>query len=406
MDIAFGGPAGAGKTFAARTALYMLRSLGLEARIDSLAAPLKEIVDGGLRVKDDPERVYEICRRVALRTVPSEPNAAALRWRDAILAGSDRRTLLQRVGTELGRDLYGDLWIRSLLMRRSGITIVDDVRFHDEARELSSEGFLVVRLECPEEERLRRLTRRDGDLYSEGWSSHRSEEEASRIEVDLVLYNGPGVDINDIARRACVAAHGEDALSRMRGALRIGGDLVIDVDSTVWDLYGNLKRSFARRGIEITYREITSWDYLTERYGKTASECFREAVREDISERELYPGFLRCISLLKEFGMGVRFISHNAEPEEMLGPVGEWLKKKTGIDRLDIFSPSESKLVPGAVGIIDDNPKTLIEYADNGLFCATLAHPWNEELADDRRVLRFGSWDDLCGEMAEGYMPV
>lgn len=68
-----------------------------------------------------------------------------------------RRALLQFVGTEWGRNLDPDIWIKNMDKRLSDINThvcVTDVRFPNEADLLRKHGFKIIRVERPEEDRI------------------------------------------------------------------------------------------------------------------------------------------------------------------------------------------------------------------------------------------------------------
>lgn len=65
------------------------------------------------------------------------------------------RTLLQRMGTEFGRKVFGDdIWVDTLLAKADALpsgtrVVVTDCRFDNEARRLGQAGALVVRVTRP-----------------------------------------------------------------------------------------------------------------------------------------------------------------------------------------------------------------------------------------------------------------
>ena len=80
------------------------------------------------------------------------------------------RRLLQKRGTEEGRDKYGpDIWIKSLeawiklceMRQEADVILIGDCRFKNEAEWLSRNG-LLVRLNAPDRN-LERLTKEAGD---------------------------------------------------------------------------------------------------------------------------------------------------------------------------------------------------------------------------------------------------
>lgn len=64
--------------------------------------------------------------------------------------GPEIRRLLQRFGTEAGRDILGeDVWVDATLRDLTGDIAVTDVRFPNEARAISRRGGTVVRISRP-----------------------------------------------------------------------------------------------------------------------------------------------------------------------------------------------------------------------------------------------------------------
>jgi hypothetical protein len=68
------------------------------------------------------------------------------------------RLMMQRLGTELGRDVWArDVWVHALLRRLGDLEsenpgiVVTDLRFRDEFEALREAGFLMVYLDAPVE---------------------------------------------------------------------------------------------------------------------------------------------------------------------------------------------------------------------------------------------------------------
>ena len=94
--------------------------------------------------------------------------------------------LLQLIGTEAMRDQVDeDFWIKAALRRMSLPRLVnDDTRFVNESDALRQRGWLMVRVEAPDEVRYARL----GDTRRP--ESHKSESQQDLIEPHVVLDNG------------------------------------------------------------------------------------------------------------------------------------------------------------------------------------------------------------------------
>lgn len=105
------------------------------------------------------------------------------------------RRWLQFLGTECLRSRLPDIWIQILLhkIRSSAMSkiVVDDARFLNEAQTLRQAGFLVVKVQTPEADRLARIE----ELYPqyrgrlEELSAHPSETEVDLVEPDVLIVN-------------------------------------------------------------------------------------------------------------------------------------------------------------------------------------------------------------------------
>ena len=121
------------------------------------------------------------------------------------------RVMLQQIGKNM-RDIDNDVWINYLIRRIKNIEqdanrkhqhiIIDDVRYKNEFDALKKAGFIMIRIECPEEERKRRL----GDCFNN--PEHQSEtdldgvkhpivkQEESDRAWDVVIVNNENISIN------------------------------------------------------------------------------------------------------------------------------------------------------------------------------------------------------------------
>lgn len=110
------------------------------------------------------------------------------------------RSLLQRVGTEEGRNIFGtDIWLRhldawALLQHHNNLIqhfVVCDVRFRDEMDFIRSKGGLIVEVSAPDRHKDRQIT--------EGWTreqiKHQSENDLRFATFDYVIHNDYNDDI-------------------------------------------------------------------------------------------------------------------------------------------------------------------------------------------------------------------
>lgn len=109
------------------------------------------------------------------------------------------RRWLQWFGTELGRSILPDLWIRALLRKveqTAGPVVVDDLRFRNEAKALRAAGFLLVRVEIDEVARRERIAHIYPD-YDRALLAHPSETDLDGwTGWDLVLDGAAPIEEN------------------------------------------------------------------------------------------------------------------------------------------------------------------------------------------------------------------
>ena len=110
------------------------------------------------------------------------------------------RQILQKLGTEEGRDVYGeDHWCnilneKILMYRNRGVEsfIITDLRFLNEFSLIKSLGGCTVRIEAPERTNERVMAEANGnEEQAKGILQHRSETELDShlSEFDIVLHN-------------------------------------------------------------------------------------------------------------------------------------------------------------------------------------------------------------------------
>lgn len=137
----------------------------------SMAANMKSIV----------KEVYGVTDKATLVTVYDSDNKP----REISV-----RSLLQSFGESAkNHDLH--FWLRWFLndtVFMDGIPLVmDDARLRFEADALRDRGWLLVRLEVPEDVRMQRHYDLYGTTPTQAQMSHRTEVECEQIDVDLVL---------------------------------------------------------------------------------------------------------------------------------------------------------------------------------------------------------------------------
>ena len=164
-------------------AALVAKSIGVRVREVAFAAPIKEFA-------------RDYCGLSAAQTDGDLKEVVDERW------GLTPRQIMQRYGTEVGRQIHPDIWIRACLGRIANanepdtLWIVTDLRFHNEAAALRAAGAKLWRVER------RRVDRPElaasGDL-------HASELEIASIEVDRVIRNtGTLADLEQAVYEAMV----------------------------------------------------------------------------------------------------------------------------------------------------------------------------------------------------------
>ena len=106
--------------------------------------------------------------------------------------GMSAREILQKMGTEVGRSVHPDVWIRYVMRQiekaPDAIWVISDVRFENEAAAVRDAGGIIVRIERPSQ-------------GSAEFAGHASEVEGSRIAANHTIMNDmPLVEPKDVAR--------------------------------------------------------------------------------------------------------------------------------------------------------------------------------------------------------------
>ena len=183
MRIAFCGPRGTGKTTLAE---YLVQHHGFTRR--SLAAPIKRII------AECPKDSYERHQYLLGWAAELFPGRMIIQARFATETAKmmsterDPGRRAQLLGTDVGRALDPEVWIRYLLTHLpDGPVVVDDVRFANECEVLRGSGFALVRLAAPSDVLAARLAARPGERRDPGHASERGLEGIPDDYWDAVL---------------------------------------------------------------------------------------------------------------------------------------------------------------------------------------------------------------------------
>jgi len=115
------------------------------------------------------------------------------------------RHLLQYLGTDVARDrISQDIWVNRFiddvwiaqqtardLYQKELVFCSDDVRFENEHQALKGAGWIGIYLDVPDELRISRLERRDGDAQV-NHLEHRSETEIDKFKDELIKVDVSG----------------------------------------------------------------------------------------------------------------------------------------------------------------------------------------------------------------------
>lgn len=177
MRIAFGGEMASGKTTYAEILEeeFGFTHLALGDQVKRIAdAPLGEVP---VLVEDTLSAVGQEGQRNRVSLLVYE---ARERYAD------DRRRMLQTIGTEIGRSVDPNLWVRWLLVKLEahmpGVedVVVSDIRFREEFDVLGEAGFFRARILTSERIRRERVRAIYGETAEEAFQ-HDSERMLARI---------------------------------------------------------------------------------------------------------------------------------------------------------------------------------------------------------------------------------
>ena len=172
MRIAFAGPRATGKTTLAE---YLVKHRGFTRM--SLAGPIKRII---AECPQDSYERHQCLLRWGRELFPGNIVLQARFATEAIKMMSTERDpgrRAQLIGTDVGRALDQEVWIRYLLEHLpDGSVAVDDVRFANECEALRQAGFVLIRLTAPPDVLAARLAARAAERRDPGHASERGLE--------------------------------------------------------------------------------------------------------------------------------------------------------------------------------------------------------------------------------------
>ena len=112
----------------------------------NLATPLLELSSDWKQVSF----AYKIKQCVALITGCKVSNLDNPEFKKKLWNGVSYREMMQKLGTEVGRNIYTDIWVRGLLdeYTEDKNWIITDTRFPNEVQALRELGAIFVKVEC------------------------------------------------------------------------------------------------------------------------------------------------------------------------------------------------------------------------------------------------------------------
>ena len=108
------------------------------------------------------------------------------------------RVLLQEIGKKM-RDIRPSVWVDYMLTSEEAQKncVCDDVRFVNEARKLSSEGFIIIMLEIDEELQKARLMRTYPDDWKIHWNARSDSSETELLSKEMQDYIDTKISVSD-----------------------------------------------------------------------------------------------------------------------------------------------------------------------------------------------------------------
>src|SRR5215212_797288 len=172
--------------------------------------------------------------------------------------------------------------------------------------------------------------------------------------------------------------------------------IALDIDSTLhhyWDLLDDLARE--RFGISLPYEEQKTWS-ITQLEPHQLKQLVEETHEHDnVVDAEPYPDAVETVRRWHEQGHWIHITSHRADSARRA--TEKWLER-IGMPYDDLHCSYDKVTRCVELGIdvlVDDSPANLTKARDAGILGATLIHPWNEELVDQRHIVGAEDWAGL-----------
>lgn len=136
-------------------------------------------------------QAYGQLRRGELRTVDFYDGRVYNIDGSCYIARTERTGTKVMHSSEYVGECLSNHWVEQLIQKASALQnniIVDDIRRNNESTALCENNFVIIKIDCSVEERLRRLTARDGSFDPKTLTDI-SETEVDEIKYDYVVDN-------------------------------------------------------------------------------------------------------------------------------------------------------------------------------------------------------------------------
>jgi uncharacterized protein len=173
--------------------------------------------------------------------------------------------------------------------------------------------------------------------------------------------------------------------------------VAIDIDSTLHHYWEQLRAVLRRRhGVDLPYETQTDWHIAALPAAAVHDAVLETHGRESVLAAEPYPGAVEAVTAWHDAGHFIHITSHRATDAHE--HTAEWLDR-VGIPYDELYCSYDKIARCVEIGIdvlVDDSPTNLTRAHARGIVPATLRHPWNAQLCDERGFLCADDWDDLA----------
>lgn len=172
--------------------------------------------------------------------------------------------------------------------------------------------------------------------------------------------------------------------------------LAIDIDSTLHDYWAQLREVVrARHGVDLPYEEQHTWE-ITALEPDQLRACVEETHGEAyVLAAEPYPGAVDAVRRWHAAGHYVHITSHRATAAHEA--TARWLERiGLPFDDLHCSYDKVTRCVELGIDVlIDDSPVNLVRAEEAGIVPATILHPWNRAVCEEREVVCAPTWPEL-----------